>query len=353
MNIRKTPGIFYDMITYSIIFFDREAVLRKFQAVGMTSEFFNDYEAVYELCGHIAPPPKLYPLFCLYMGRASVMSDYFDAEFDFFSDTPETYFARLKNSVEFRRYIYTYYLSDFGDQISIDSVIDGDSESISHALALLVPRVRITDFQSLFYHFDSMVDSLIEYFDRLEPYIEAYQNNHIERYDVAKDFVKIKNEAILKKICSGTDRAELFTFSVAMINKRLVMRQGEPVQNIYAYILGYDCIAALSESIDYSYMTARSALDVIGDGLSTDIITQLCKKDMTASQLCDIVHTSRSSVLRRIDDLCNELVIIRMRSKKNKNEISYRLNRIYIQHAKTLISEYLDQCISGTFGDAS
>ena len=345
MNIRKTPGIFYDMITYSIIFFDREAVLRKFQAVGMTSEFFNDYEVVYELCGHIAPPPELYPLFCLYMGRASVMSDYFDAEFDFFSDTPETYFARLKNSVEFRRYIYTYYLSDFGDQISIDSVIDGDSESISHALAPLALRVRIDAFLDIIYHFDGVVDSLIEYFGRLRPFIKSYHEKNIKRYDVAQDFIRIKNEAVLKKICSGTDRAELFTFSVSMINKRLVMRQGEPVQNIYAYILGYDCIAALSESIDYSYMTARGVLDVIGDGLSADIITQLCKKDMTVSQLARCMHISRSSLVKGIDSLCNELVIMRRRMKNA--EVYCHLNRIYMQHAKVLIDEYLDRCIEG------
>lgn len=342
MKIMKSPGICYDMIAYSIIFFNREALVRKFQGqLGVPDEFFSDYEAI-RMCGCVDPPPDLYPFFCLYMDRPSVMSEYFDAKFDFFHDTVETYLSRLKGSAEFRRYIYSYYLSDFGEQISIDSVLTGDSESVCRALALLAQRVSITNFQNLFHHFGGVVDHLAKYFDHLKPHVEAYQNDHKERYDIAKDFIKVKNEAVLKKICSGTDRAELFTFSVTMMNKYLIMRQGEPVQNIYAYILGYDCLAALSEAIDYGYMTTRGVLAIMGDGLSADIIEQLCERDMTALQLCGTLHASRSSVLRRIDELCNELVITRIWARK---EVYYRLNRVYMTHAKALINDFLDQCI--------
>ncbi len=348
MHINESVGIFYDMIYYNLIYFNRKSLELKYPGLNYDREaFFINYDTLRRARNHLDPPPQLFPFFCFYNDRPCVMTEFLQDAFDFFHDTIDSFLAKLSDKASFKRFVYSYYLSDFLEQLSLDEVLRRDGESIGKALALLSKRIDIEQFTYMFYHFNEVINSLVTYLNQLKPFIEAFHSTQKNKIQVVQDFISEDNQVMGRKC--WPDRMddlvhfESQTYSVSLLNKYLIVRQRSADKNKHAFLLGYDCCSVLSQIVDYSSMSVSTVMESLGHRVKLEILTKLREKDMTVSQLGRSLNLARTSISRYIEDLYAELVILKIRKKGS--EIYYCINPIYLRRAKNIIDEYLDQFI--------
>ena len=120
---------------------------------------------------------------------------------------------------------------------------------------------------------------------------------------------------------------ETLTYSVSLLNKYLIIRQTSADQNKYAFLLGYDCCSILSQIVDYRSLCVSTVMESLGHRVKLEILTKLREQDMTVTQLGRSLNLARTSISRYMEDLCAELIILKIRKKGP--EIYYRINPIY------------------------
>ncbi len=345
MHINESIGIFYDMIYYNLIYFNRKSLELKYPGLNYDREaFFINYDTLRRARNHLDPPPQFFPFFCFYNDKPCVMSEFFQDAFDFFHDTIDSFLAKLSDKASFKRFVYSYYLSDFLEQLSLDEVLRRDGESIGKALALLSKRIDIEQFTYMFYHFNEVINSLVTYLNQLKPFIEAFHSTQKNKIQVVQDFISEDNQAMVRKCCP--DRMddlvhfESQTYSVSLLNKYLIVRQKCADKNKHAFLLGYDCCSLLSQIVNYRYITIYSVIKSYGNDTKLEIIRELSKKEMTISQLSRKLHLSRSSIGRYVEDLVEEVAIVRV--KKVGADIYLRLNPEYFIQSKSAFINYVD-----------
>ena len=349
MHINESAGIFYDMIYYNLIYFNRKSIDLRYQSFYYDREaFFENYDTLRRARNHLAPPPELFPFFCFYNDKACAMSMFFQDTFDFFHDTIDSFLAKLSNKASFKQFFFTYYLSDFQEQLSIDGVLRRDGESIGKALALLSKRIDIEQFTYMFYHYNEVINKLVTYLNQLKPYIEGFHSGYRNKGQVIQDFISEDNQVMVRRCRPDKMEGHHFesqTYSVSLLNKYLIIRQASADKSKYAFLLGYDCCSMLPQIVDYSTssLSASTVMESLGHRVKLEILTNLREKDMTVSQLGRSLNLARTSISRYIDDLYAELAILKIRKKGP--EIYYRINPMYLRSAKFIINDYLDQFI--------
>ena len=349
MHINESVGIFYDIIYYNVIYFDRKAVERKYlNHVIDIDTAFSYYDELRRSKNKLDPPECLYPFFHLYNDRACVLSEYFHLNYNFCEDAIDSFLYKIKHSGTFKEFVLSYYLSDFDDKVSIDEIHRRNGESIAHGLALLSRRVDIEHFAFMFYHFSSLVDTLIPYLHQLRVQVEAFHERHKKDTGrVVQEFISEDNQAMVRRFrsdcMSDLDKFEKQTYSVCYLNKFLIMRTYASELNRYGFLLGCNCCSILLRPVDYRFMSATSALVSLGHEIKLEILNELQIREMTISQLGRKLNLARTSISRYVEDLVSELVIIK--AGKKGPEIYYRINPTYLHRAKALIDEYLDRLI--------
>ena len=84
MIINQSVGILDDMINYTVIYFDRRAVERKYLSHGIDIDMaFSYYDELRRSKNKLDPPECLYPFFHLYNDRECVFSEYFQSNYNF------------------------------------------------------------------------------------------------------------------------------------------------------------------------------------------------------------------------------------------------------------------------------
>ena len=348
MHINESVGIFYDMIYYNLIYFNRKYIeLKDYGFYYDRDAFFINYDTLRRARNHLDPPPQLFPFFCFYNDRPCVMTEFLQDAFDFFHDTIDSFLAKLSDKASFKRFVYSYYLSDFLEQLSLDEVLRRDGESIGKALALLSKRIDIEQFTYMFYHFNEVINSLVTYLNQLKPFIEAFHSTQKNKIQVVQDFISEDNQVMVRKC--WPDRMddlvhfESQTYSVSLLNKYLIVRQRSADKNKHAFLLGYDCCSLLSQIVNYRYITIYSVIKSYGNDTKLEIIRELSKKEMTISQLSRKLHLSRSSIGRYVEDLVEEVAIVRV--KKVGADIYLRLNPEYFIQSKSAFINYVDNIL--------
>ena len=350
--INQSVGILDDMISYNVIYFDRKAVERNYLDHGIEIDTaFSYYDELRRSKNKLDPPDCLYPFFHLYNERACVFSEYFQINYNFCEDAIDSFLYKVKHSGTFKDFVLSYYLTDFNDKVSIDEIDRRDGESIAHALALLSRRVDVEHFTFMFYHFSSLVDTLITYLNQLRVQIESFHERHKKDTDrVIQEFISEDNQAMVRRFrsdcMSDLGKFEKQTYSVCYLNKFIIMRTYASNLKRYGFLLGCNCCLILLRPVDYRFMSATSALITLGHAIKLEILNELQIREMTISQLGRKLNLARTSISRYVEDLVSELVIIK--AAKNGPEIYYRINPTYLHRAKFLINEYLDKLIVET-----
>ncbi len=354
MIINQSVGILDDMINSTVIYFDRRAVERKYLSHGIDIDMaFSYYDELRRSKNKLDPPECLYPFFHLYNDRECVFSEYFQSNYNFCEDAIDSFIYKIKHSGTFQDFVLSYYLSDFSDTVSIDEIHRRNGESIAHGLALLSRRVDIEHFAFMFYHFSSLVDTLLDYLNQLRAQIEVFHERHKKDTDrVVREFISEDNQAMVRRYrsdcMSDIDKFEKQTYSVCYLNKYLIMRTYAFDRNRYGFLLGCNCCSILLRPVDYSFMSATSVLVSLGHEVKLEILNELQVREMTISQLGRKLNLARTSISRYVEDLVSELVLIK--AAKNGPEIYYKINPTYLHRAKFLINEYLDRLIDRASG---
>ena len=348
LHINETPGILYDMIFYNILYFNKKTVETEYVNHELDIETsFSYYDDLRRAKTKLDPPDCLYPFFLLYNHKSCVLSEFFQSNFDFFDDTIDSFIAKITQTFSFKYFVFSYYLSDYKDVVSIDDIHRRNGESIGHALALLSKQVDIEHFTFMFYHFSALVQNLVAYLNQLRDLIEPI---HIrlksETHRVIQAFLSEDNQSIVRRCkpdkMSGLDKFEAQTYSVCYLHKYLIMHTYSPTKNRYAFLIGYDSRFALQrlKAVNYGYMSATSVLVSLGNEIKLEILHELQHRDMTISQLSRKLNLARTSISRYVEALASELVITRIHKKGA--EVYYRINPEYLRRANPLLIEYLD-----------
>ncbi len=354
MHINEDAGIFYDMIFYNIFYFNRKTIETDYQNNGFNIETsFSYYDDLRRAKTKLDPPDCLYPFFFLYNHNTCVLSEFFHSNFDLFEDTIDSFIHKVTHTLTFKYFVFSYYLSDFKDIVSIDDIHRRNGESIGHALALLSKRVDIEHFTFMFYHFSALVQKLIAYLNQLRIPIESLHNRQKEETrHVIQEFISEDNQAIVRR-CNpdkmrDLGKFEAQTYSVCYLHKYLIMRTYNSTIHRYAFLIGCDVCSVLRhlQAVNYDFMSATSVLISLGHEVKLDILHELRFRDMTISQLSRKLNLARTSISRYVEDLSSELVIIRI--KKKGAEVYYRINPSYFRRAKPLLNEYLDTLLVET-----
>lgn len=342
MNYLESPGIVYDMLFYTTVFFSRHNVECNIQQYTEIKDILYHYDTIRRAKHVLDPPSVLYPLF-FYNGKTPcIMTDYFQDTYNFYADSPEDFINGLKNKPRFKRFVLTKLLC--GCSVDVDDVLQNKGEAISDAIIALSKHMDISSLSYFFYHFSGLVDTLIEFLTALLPIIRAY---HKKCEQIAKKsidtFTSEELRSVALKSCSKITN-EFFNFqaqrySVCYLSQYVIMYQCDNTN--YTFLLGCDCCVILQQTVDYSFMTIESIMKSFGHTVKLDIIKELFKRDLTISQLSRALHVSRSSIGRYVDDLLEELTLTRIR--KIGPEIYLHLNMEYIKRAKTIFNDFIDQ----------
>ena len=199
----------------------------------------------------------------------------------------------------------------------------------------------------MFFHFNQVLDAMVEYFQQLIPIITSYHTAYkAETMDILQRFISKENQCLVRKSVLISDEEAIIsldqqTYSVCYLNQSIIksFSQGKH----YFFVLGCDWSTYISHSIDYHHVNMQSIMTSLGHPTKIEIINELRNRELTISQLARRLRLARTSISRYVEDLLDELVIIKAR--KSGPEIYYRLNSIYFRYAKETINQYLDETI--------
>ena len=184
---------------------------------------------------------------------------------------------------------------------------------------------------------NDFIDAAIEYFKQLIPFIQTYRSRRkTEALDTLQKFMVNDIQLLVKKRRLKSDdshevQLEKQVYSVCHLNQYIVA--DFCIDKKYIFILG----------LNQPHVTMQSVMTALGHPVKVEIVNELRKRDLTISQLARRLHLARTSISRYVQDLLNELVIVR--SRKSGPEIYYTLNSTYLRYAKATFDEFLDQAI--------
>ena len=346
--MKNTPeaAIMYDMISYSVIYFNKSTAvefLKRETGIPDEDTLLQAYREFSASC-HLEVPPNVYPFF-YFNGTIScplskMWSDYFK--------TYQQYRQQICNIHAFKSFIIKYFFENLVGEEDTEKIIKGDGETIARSLSLLTVSLHLDAnlvpiFSNICYHFADLVKSLLAYLDRLQVILRQY---HVKRMP--------QSNRILREFFSNEDQQNLFRKSYELEEN---IRLKEQVYSIcyiqpyvqtfstrdkreYVFLFGYLMLHCIEDRIHYGYINAVHALQVFGKVYTHDVLECLKSGNKTISQIARIMHISRTSISRLIYVLADELVL-----KSYKKEIYYELNYEYLKHARTKIIRYLDELL--------
>jgi DNA-binding transcriptional ArsR family regulator len=341
MHYISEPGMIYDTICYSTIYFNRQTISAGLKLKNEDDLFFF-YERFRMGKRKVDPPQKLYPFF-YYDGKIlSPIAVYFFKTFDFLTDNFKSFIEKL-NLSEFKKLCFSHYLAQYENEVDIEFILSGDVDSILKAVALMsVHNENLIYFVDFFRHFETLVCELVDYLTDLYGKMKSFHSKYVPTVfnEIYEEY--LKNEEILKKMYQ-IDNQYAFkddAFSILMMQHFAIL-ENIVLNRKILFFFGANSIKSISKWLgDYSRISVVSFGKAFGNEVKYDIIQELRKGEKTVSQLSKKLFISRSTVDRYLLSLCDELVVKVV--KKAGTEIYYSLNPYYVIAAKEEINRYLD-----------
>ena len=346
MKMNESLGILYDSLFYNIVYFNRKAIESRFRSLTHEKEdaILYNYDSFRSKKYLPDPPDSLYPFFHYSEHFSCVLVQYLLENINFFRNSDLDFMQKLEDKRSLKLYVFSYYLHSFED-VNMQKVLLAEGESIAHALTLLSKIIKIDHFYYMFYHFNQLVDQLITYLKGLFVEVEKLHHQYKDTPDIVHSFISTDNSSQVKRACLIDEEIDFNTqtYSVCYLAQYLIISKSTQGKKSFAFLLGCDFSSILAQSIDYRYITIYSVMNSFGNESKINIIRELTKGDMTVSQLSRMLHLSRSSIGRYVEDLVNEVAITRV--KKVGPDIYLRLNPEYFIHSKTIFVNYVDNIL--------
>ena len=347
MNINESVGVIHDAIFYTIAYFNRKTLAAD-PAINIDEHIqLCHYDRLRTTVRVPDPPDRLFPLFYYNGRRSCVMTAYFNKNFDYFNDTVDDFYFKLLDKSKFKKFAMNYYFrTEFNDR-ELQKLCLSDGETVLKAATILSEIVDIKYYTDFFYHFSDLIDAAIEFFTNLLPFIQAYHSHHkTETAEILDRFISVDNQRLVRKSLIKDDEddninLENQVYTVCYLNQYIVASYC--TNHKYIFILGSDWPVLISQALDYHHVSMQSIMNSLGHSTKVEIVNELRKKDMTISQLARALQLARTSISRYVEDLLDELVIVK--SRKSGPEIYYRLNVTYLRYAKDTFNQFLDQVI--------
>lgn len=349
MNINEDVGIVHDIIFYNVVYFSRKNMFA--HPVGL--DFYQQaiqlphYDALISSKNCPTPPESLFPFFHTDGLRSSVVTAYVNKHCNLFQLNTKNFLSLFLDKSNFKKFAITYYFGSSFNEKELQKLCLAEGETVARAMSILSETLSIKYFIDMFYHFNQLVDNMIDHLKELIPIITSYHTAHkTETLDILQRFISKENQCLIRKSVIIPDEETLIsldrqTFSVCYLDQSIIKSTSQGRKHFF--VLGCDWAAYVSNAIDYRHVTMKSLMISLGHPTKIEIINELRKRELTISQLARRLQLARTSISRYIEDLLDELVIIKAR--KSGAEIYYRLNAIYFQYAKDTISKYLDDTL--------
>ncbi|MFQ9798068.1 MAG: winged helix-turn-helix domain-containing protein [Clostridia bacterium] len=164
--------------------------------------------------------------------------------------------------------------------------------------------------------------------------------------DIIHTFTSADTSSQVKRACMIDNEVNLEsqTYSVCYLNQyHLIMRRSTKGKKPFSFVLGCDYSDVLFRAINYQYITIYSVIKSYGNDTKIEIIRELSKREMTISQLSRKLHLSRSSIGRYVEDLVEEVAVVRV--KRVGADIYLRLNPEYFIQSKSAFINYVDNIL--------
>ena len=178
MKINYSMGILFDSIYYSSIYFCKKDVLFRIQtSVRKNENTVLFHYHTFRSQNPIDPPPSLYPFFYQDKNADCLLTNFFVKDIDYFVDSIEDFFRKVSNRQDFRSYVFKFYFSKYKDTIDMNRILCSEGESLAKALVTLGQTIEnMAPFIHMVYHFNAVVDELVQYMHALIPAIEMYHS---------------------------------------------------------------------------------------------------------------------------------------------------------------------------------
>lgn len=339
-------GIIYDAITYSTIYFCRDAMYKIMRLyANKEDDIFFYYDRFRAAKGSITPPDDLYPFFCFENKGPSVITEYFRRTVSFETGTLNDFINELKKVAYFKRFVVFYYLDEYKKDIRIEDVIKKDPASVARAMVLLRDHGSKTDtFIRLFYDFERLTEELIQYFQILFHKLKLFHHKYRDVCsEAAENFFTDKNIKIISKSfgCNKlSKKTVIFGVSFFQCFAYLLQIEGKMVKG---FVIGHKSYSSIPQNANYKHVTATIISQIIANDLMVDILNLLTLEPLTITQLSFRLHVSRTTVDRFVGFMYDNMAIII--SKLNGNEKYYGINPEFFLVGKEVFNKKIDDLL--------
>ena len=336
-------GIIYDAITYSTIYFCRDAMYKIMRLYANKEEdIFFYYDKFREAKGSITPPDDLYPFFYFGNKGPTVITEYFRRNISLETGTLNDFINELKKVAYFKRFVVFYYLDEYKKDIRIEDVIKKDPVSVARAMVLLRDHGSKTDtFIRLFYDFESLTEELIQYFQILFHKLKILHQKNKNLYENAvQNFNKKENITVLQKSRGLKDfDINKQVYGVSLIHPFVCAIQFTGGGGLIGYRV--NCVFPVNES--YKHVNISLISKIFSNETMLDIINALTVEPLTITQLSFKLYASRTTVDRLVGLLYDNMAVVV--TKSNGNEKYYKINPEFFLAAKEVFNKKIDDLL--------
>ena len=341
MKFDDRMGMAYDTIFFGDLSYNFEYIKNNLQKSYGLDE--NDFYYYYQLKDIMPePPPELYPLYYKHRSKYSFMLGYYYSNFKFgIQDFSEFLNELLDNSKSFQQAIIQHYFDD-----ALNEDIFNKS-----SIKLLVQKLLHLDLEhdvilaliNIVVNFDSVKKTIKKYLIMIYTEIQKLhckEKAHIDRT------LKIYME---KDILHNFNTIETFDYektsprdkiSISLLNVLIVLQKGD-FKSGYKFVLGWRSHEYIDIRQNYYKVTPQVICSALGDPTKITILKYLNQNEFTCTQLSDMIHMARQTVIRHVNWLLDNLFI--KVSRKNGMEIYYRVNNDFFSVAKNVLLQYVKE----------
>lgn len=355
MKHLTAPGIMYDVISYSVIYFNRDSYNNvKTYYSDKSIDTYKYYDIFRQGKRKIDPPDYLYPFFYFssdpknHFTNFSLLQSYFLNHYNFLDFNLTNFLDSLK-APSFKQFCMAYYFKNHADQISIDGLAAGNVDDCMQAMLILHKHGdRLRYFYQLIRSFDELLPSLLEYLENCYVRMASFHAQFGQGFfdDVYSYYLKNADDINKAQNLSTEDLQNITCYTIHLIDHLMMFDRMPLNSDTGMFFFGSSSLENVLGWSNYSNLDVLSFCSAFGNEIKKDIIMQLAEKEQTISQLASALFTSRSTINRYVVSLYENLVI--QISKKIGTETYYSLNPKYFVIVKKKVEDMLDQIIRKT-----
>ena len=352
MRYDPQPGIVYDVIGYSTMFFNQRAMRSRQQTrtggQGEADDLFAWYDRFRMGKRRLDPPETLYPFFCYDAKAASFVSftplfQFFWEHYDFQRcDTPA--FLDALTGEAFRRFCLSFYLDGHAGKPDLEAVLRGEPDSCMRAMALLSAQgEKLPAFVDLFLHFDRLAAQLRAYMTDCCERMAAFHRKYVPPLLDGLCTAYQTNEAAIRRMLNAAAAGppETQRFTVHLIEHLVLLCKPLGGQAGDLLFFGANSGTTIRRWGDFGNASILAFGKAFGNEVKYNVIQTLCHGACTVSQLARALYVSRSTMDRCLHDLADSR-IVRV-SKRVGAETYYALDRDYFFVIREVVNRVLDE----------